>query len=315
MEEGNPDARGDCQQLVAFSMLLMNQTRYLIVNGDDFGLSPQVNAGILQAHRNGILTDASLMVTGAAWREAVELARAQPTLSVGLHVTLVQGKSVLPPHLLPSITDFGGNFPNDPTLAGLRYFFSRHAREQVYAECRAQIERFLSTGLALTHLDGHVNIHMHPVVCDALIALMEEYDILAMRVTNEDVSSSLAFDTRQQVRKRREAFIFSRLAHRATQKLRAAQRVFPDALFGLYQSGQVDERYLLHLFPQLPPGVSEIYCHPAVLPCPEVERWTPSYRRADELAALTSERVRTTVGTLGITLISYRDLSALPARP
>ena len=292
----------------------MNRTRSLIINGDDFGLSPQVNAGILQAHRNGILTDASLMVTGTAWREAVELARAQPTLSVGLHVTLVQGKSVLPPHLLPSITDFGGNFPNDPTLAGFRYFFSRHAREQVYEECRAQIERFLSTGLALTHLDGHLNIHMHPVVCDALIALMQEYRIPAMRVTNEDLSLSLAFDVRQRVRKLREALIFSRLAQRATQKLRAAQRAFPDALFGLHQSGQVDERYLLHLLAKLQPGVTEIYCHPSVLPCPEVERWTPSYRRADELAALTSERVRTAVDTLGIALVSYRDLPVLPAR-
>lgn len=293
----------------------MHHTRSLIVNGDDFGLSPQVNAGILQAHRHGILTDASLMVTGVAWREAVECARAMPTLSVGLHVTLVQGKSVLPPHLLPSITDFGGNFPNDPTLAGLRYFFSRRAREQVHAECRAQIERFLSTGLALTHLDGHVNIHMHPVVCDALVGLMQEYGIPAMRVTNEDLSISLAFDARQQVRKRGEAFIFSRLARQATQKLRAARCVFPDALFGLHQSGQVEERYLLHLLPRIPIGVSELYCHPAVLPCPEVERWTPTYRRAEELAALTSERVRTAVETLGIALIGYRDVPGLLARP
>jgi hopanoid biosynthesis associated protein HpnK len=288
--------------------------RYLIVNSDDFGLSPQVNAGIVQAHQHGILTDASLMVTGSAWREAVELARANPQLSVGLHVTLVQGKSVLPPHLLSSITDFGGNFPNDPTLAGLRYFFSRRAREQVYEECRAQIERFLTTGLALTHLDGHLNIHMHPVVCDALIALMQEYYIPAMRVTQEDLSVSLAFDARQRLRKQREAFIFSRLAQRAKQKLRAAQIAFPDALFGLHQSGQVDEPYLLHLLPKLQPGVTELYCHPALLPCPEVKRWTPTYRRADDLAALTSKRVRTAVDTLGIAVVSYRDLPALTTR-
>jgi hopanoid biosynthesis associated protein HpnK len=288
--------------------------RYLIVNGDDFGLSPQVNAGIVRAHRHGILTDASLMVTGPAWREAAELARANPRLSVGLHVTLVQGKSALPPHLLSSITDFGGNFPDDPTSAGFRYFFSRRARGQVYEECRAQIERFLATGLAPTHLDGHLNIHMHPAVCDALIVLMREYGIPAMRVTREDLPVSLAFDARQRLRKRREAFIFSRLARRAKQKLGAAQIAFPDALFGLHQSGQVDEPYLLHLLPKLRPGVTELYCHPALLPCPEVERWTPAYRRADELAALTSERVRTAADTLGIAVVSYRDLPALTAR-
>lgn len=293
----------------------MNHTRALIVNGDDFGLSLQVNAGILQAHQKGMLTDASLMVTGAAWRDAVELAHRHPTLSVGLHVTLVQGKSVLPPHLLSSITDFGGNFPTDATLAGLRYFFSRRAREQVYEECRAQIERFLATGLALTHIDGHVNIHMHPVVCDAVIALMREYDIPAMRVTNEAVSLALAFDGRQRVRKLREAFIFSQLARRAKHKLRAARRAFPDALFGLHQSGQVDERYLLYLLPQLPPGITELYCHPAVFPCPEVTRWTPTYRRADELAALTSQNVRRAIDTLGIALMSYREVLPLIARP
>jgi hopanoid biosynthesis associated protein HpnK len=288
-----------------------HRDRHLILSGDDFGLSQQVNAGIVRAHRHGILTDASLMVTGPAWREAAELARANPRLSVGLHVTLAQGKSVLPPHLLPSITDFGGNFPDDPTLAGLRYFFSPRAREQVYEECRAQIERFLATGLTLTHLDGHLNIHMHPVVCDALIALMQEYGIPAMRVTHEDLSVSLAFDARQRLRKRREAFIFSRLAQRAKRKLRAARLAFPDTLFGLHQSGQVDEPYLLHLLPKLQPGVTELYCHPALLPCPEVARWTPTYRRADELAALTSERVRTTVDALGIAVVSYRDLPAL----
>ena len=293
-----------------FIPFLMNQNRSLIVNGDDFGMSPQVNAGILHAHQRGILTDASLMVTGTAWRDAVELARAHPTLNVGLHVTLVQGKSVLPPHLLPSITDFGGNFPNDATLAGFRYFFSRRAREQVYEECRAQIERFLATGLPLSHLDGHVNIHMHPAVCDALIALMQEYCIPAMRVTDEGFAISLAFDARHRVRKLREAFIFSRLAQRAKQKLRAAQLAFPDALFGLHQSGQIDERYLLYLLPKLQPGVTEIYCHPSFLPCSEVARWTPGYHRADELAALTSEKVRAAMNSFGVGACSYRDVVA-----
>jgi hopanoid biosynthesis associated protein HpnK len=291
----------------------VSQDRYLIVNGDDFGLSSQVNAGIVHAHQHGILTDASLMVTGLAWREAVELARANPQLSVGLHITLVQGKSVFPPHLLSAVTDFGGNFPNDPTLAGLRYFFSRRAREQVREECRAQIERFLATGLVLTHLDGHLSIHMHPVVCDIVIALMQEYGIPAMRVTQEDLSVSLAYDPRQRFRQYGESFIFSRLAQRATQKLRALRLVFPDTLFGLHLSGRVDEQYLLYLLPKLQVGVTELYCHPSFLPCPEVERWTPTYRRADELAALTSTNVRSTIDALGISLISYRELPVLGA--
>jgi len=283
-------------------------TRRLIVNGDDFGMSSQVNAGILHAHRHGILTNTSLMVTGTAWEDAVALAKATPSLSVGLHLTLVQGRSVLPSHSLPSITDYAGNFPDNPTLAGLRYFFSPQARVEVRDECRAQIERFLSAGLVPAQIDGHLNIHMHPVVQDILLALMPEYGILALRVPQESLALSLALDARQGLRKRWESAVFTCLSWRAKKRLRARRLAFPDTLFGFHQSGNIDEPYLLRLLPQLPAGVTELYCHPAFLPCSEVERWTPTYRRDHELAALTSSAVRAAVTDLGIVLISYRDL-------
>jgi hopanoid biosynthesis associated protein HpnK len=285
--------------------------RYLIVNGDDFGMSAQVNAGILHAHSNGILTNTSLMVAAPAWEDAVEIARSTASLGVGLHLTLVQGKAVLSPRLLPSLTDSAGNFSHNPTLAGLRYFFSRRARNEVRAECRAQIERFLETGLPLSHVDGHVNIHMHPVVLDALLGLSEEYRIPAIRLTREDVVYSLGLDSSQALRKRWEAFIFSHLAREAEKKLRRAGIRYPDYLFGLHQSGGLDERYVLGLLPQLRDGVTELYCHPSFLPCPEVQRWTPTYRRDAELDALTSAGVRETIATQAIRLVSYRDLSTL----
>ena len=285
--------------------------RYLIVNGDDFGMSAQVNAGILHAHSNGILTNTSLMVAAPAWEDAVEIARSTASLGVGLHLTLVQGKAVLPSRLLPSLTDSAGNFSHNPMLAGLRYFFSRRARNEVRTECRAQIERFLETGLPLSHVDGHVNIHMHPVVLDALLGLSEEYRIPAIRLTREDVVYSLGFDSSQVLRKRWEAFIFSHLAREAEKKLRQAGIRYPDYLFGLHQSGGLDERYVLGLLPQLRDGVTELYCHPSFFPCPEVQRWTPTYRRDAELAALTSAGVRETIATQAIRLVSYRDLSTL----
>jgi hopanoid biosynthesis associated protein HpnK len=282
--------------------------RRLIVNGDDFGLSPQVNAGIIHAHRHGILTNTSLMVAGPAWEEAVALAHDTPSLGVGLHLTLVQGRAVLPPHLLPEITGLGGNFSENPTLAGLRYFFSYRARAQLQDECRAQIERFLATGLPLAQVDGHVNIHMHPVVLDILVDLAEEYNIKAMRLTREDLTESLTLDPRSALRKRWESFIFTRLAVRAEKKLRAHRIVFPTTLFGLHQSGDINEQYLLNLLSRLREGVTELYCHPSFLPCPEVRYWTPSYRRDIELTALTSQAMRTALARLGITLVSYRDL-------
>lgn len=282
--------------------------RKLIVNGDDFGLSSQVNAGLLHAHRHGILTNTSLMMTAPAWEEAVALAKDTPNLGVGLHLTLVQGRAVLSPHLLSAVTDPGGNFANNPTLAGLRYFFWRRAREQLRAECRAQIEKFLATGLPLAQVDGHVNLHMHPAVFDILLDLAQEYDIKAMRLSREDLGTSLALDARHSLRKRWESMIFTILSRRAEKKLRACGVVFPDTLFGLHQSGDVNEQYLLGLLPKLREGVTELYCHPAFLPCREVQRWTPTYRRDAELAALASPAVRAAVAEQEVRLISYRDL-------
>src|SRR2546423_13362398 len=113
---------------------MTHSVKRLIVNGDDFGLSPQVNAGILHPHRHGILTATSLMVTAPAWEDAVALAKATPSLSAGLHLTLVQGRAALAPHLLPAVTDPSRHFPDNPTRDGLRYLFSRPAREQIRAE-------------------------------------------------------------------------------------------------------------------------------------------------------------------------------------
>jgi hopanoid biosynthesis associated protein HpnK len=282
--------------------------RYLIVNGDDFGLSSQVNAGILYAHTHGILTNTSLMVTASAWQDAVRLAQETPSLSVGLHLTLVQGRAVLAPHLLTKVTGPSGNFSDNPTVTGFRYFFSPQARTQLRDECRAQIERFLATGLPLAHLDGHLHIHMHPTVLTILLDLASEYGVKAMRLTREDLSVGLACDPRHRSRKRWESFIFTQLSRVAEQKLRSRGIAFPDALFGLHQSGDVNERYVLELLPRLRSGETELYCHPAFLPCKEVQYWTPSYRRDVELVALTSAAVRTALTEQGIRLISYRDL-------
>ena len=289
--------------------------RYLIVNGDDFGLSAQVNAGILHAHQHGILTNTSLMVTAPAWKEAVELAGSTSSLGVGLHVTLVQGRAVLSRQHLRTIIDSEGNFAHDPTRAGLQYYFSPRAREEIRAECRAQLERFLETGLPLSHIDGHLNIHMHPVVMDALLALAQEYSIPAMRLTREDLTTSLALDPHHALRKRWESVVFTSLARTTEKKLRRARTPYPDHLFGLHQSGAVDESYLLGLFPRLQAGVTELYCHPACLPCPEVERWTPTYRREVELAALTSPTVRAVAAEEDIRFVNYRDLPSLRVNP
>src|SRR5665213_3777830 len=99
--------------------------RRLIVNADDFGRSPSINAAVIRAHREGILTSASLMVNESAFDESVELARQNPKLGIGLHLTLLVGHSALPPEKIPGLVNARGEFGNNPFIVGLKYFCNR----------------------------------------------------------------------------------------------------------------------------------------------------------------------------------------------
>ena len=145
--------------------------RSLVVTGDDFGFSREVNRAIVEAYERGVLTCASLMINGDAAAEAVALARSHPGLAVGLHLVVVDGKATLPPAKIPRLVDHSGKFRGGPLRVGLRYQFSRDARRQLTQEIRAQIDRFRETGLSLSHVDGHHHLHLHPVVLAALVTL------------------------------------------------------------------------------------------------------------------------------------------------
>ena len=285
----------------------MPRTRQLIVSADDFGMSPGVNAGVLRAHQDGILTETSLMVAGNAAAEAVACALRTPSLGVGLHLVLVQGRSTLPPYSVPSLVDGNGMLPMNPVQAGIRYFFARPLREQVRREVIAQLDRFASSGLPLSHVDGHLTIHMHPVVLDILCEIAPRYDLRSVRLPLEPLRHSLFFDSRFLGRKLGEGLIFSVLSRYARARLARCGIRHPRRMYGIHQTGHVTEEYLLHLLPRLQPGVTEIYCHPGVTDA-EIRKWTPGYDRDRELVALTSPRVREAIERHGIELVRYRDL-------
>jgi chitin disaccharide deacetylase len=285
--------------------------RRLIVSADDFGLSSGVNTGVIAAHREGVLTNASLMVTGAAFDEAVELAQVTPTLAVGLHLVLVQGRAAVAP-CVPQLVDGRGMFSNNAVLAGLRYFFTPGIRAQLAREIEAQLEKFVSTGLPLSHVDGHLNVHMHPAVLRILARLAPRYGIRAMRVLHEPLDISLRLDGRHRLRKRTESVIFKALTAYALPRLTAQGIGHADQMFGLHQSGHVTESYFLGVIQALPAGVTEIYSHASIVDA-EARRWRPAdYESQAELAALTSRRVRAALAAAGIACISYRDLVTQP---
>lgn len=278
----------------------------LIINADDFGLSPGANRAVIKAFREGILTSASLMVGGSAFAEAVSLARDNPGLQVGLHLTLVQGKSVLLPDSIPHLADREGNFSNNPVSAGMRYFFSASAKKELALEIEAQILRFKETGVPLSHLDGHLNIHMHPAVFDILAELMPKHGITSFRLTREDLSRDPADGRTRRVGRRIDAFIFACLAKRCGPVLRKLGISHSGEVKGLLNSGRMSEDYLLKVLDRLDDGITEIYFHPGCLPDQELTERMPDYLHEEELAALTSRQVRARLAELGIQLRNYR---------
>jgi hopanoid biosynthesis associated protein HpnK len=283
----------------------MRTDRVLIVTGDDFGASSAVNSAVIRAHREGILTSASLMVNGEAFNEAVELAKAHPALGVGIHVALVRSKSALGREDLPGLADECGNFPNAPIAAGFKYFFNRKIKVRLERELEEQIRRFLATGLRPTHLDGHLHFHVHPAVLAILLPLARKYGIPALRLPREKLGINLLLNRTHLLTKSAHALIYHCLCAHAERKLRAAELAFPDAFFGLLASGHMNEAYLMGVIDRLKPGVTEIGMHPAVSRPHELETWTPDYEYEEELKALLSPGIRERIRERGIELASY----------
>lgn len=268
--------------------------RTLSVTGDDFGFSREVNRAVVEAFERGVLTSASLMVTGDAAAEAVALARSRPGLSVGLHLVVVDGRSALPPAELPRLVDDSGRFRGGPVAAGLRYQFSREARRQVRREIRAQLECFAGTGLLLSHVDGHHHMHLHPVVLETLVELAEAFRIPAIRLPREELGLALSLDRRQTASKLVSSVVFGLLRRHGERRLAAAGIRFPQRVYGLLATGRVTEAYLLGLIPRIRADEVELYCHLAA-PLPGERFQGPPASGPQELDALLSGRVRDAV--------------------
>ncbi|MDR3459285.1 MAG: hopanoid biosynthesis-associated protein HpnK [Verrucomicrobiae bacterium] len=272
------------------------ETRRLIVNADDFGLSSSVNAAVIRAHREGILTTASLMVNEPGFDEAVKLAKENPRLGVGLHLTLLMGHSALPPEKIPGLVNARGEFSNHPVGVGMAYFFKRSLRAQLRAELRAQFEKFHATGLALDHVNGHLHLHLHPVVFKILMEDADTLRIRHLRLTRDCLARSRRMAQGRLFYRVSHAAIYAWLSRRAREPLRRRGIKHAQITFGLLQDSHVDEDYLLKLLPELPPGDSELYSHPSL------DKFKHEYD------ALISRRVKAQIEQLGIQLIRYQDL-------
>jgi hopanoid biosynthesis associated protein HpnK len=254
----------------------------VIFSADDFGLSEAVNEAVERAHRDGVLTSASLMLAGPAADDAVRRARALPSLRVGLHLVVIEGPAVLPAAEIPDLVDEAGRFPSGQLRLGLKYFFRPRVRRQLAAEIRAQFAAFAATGLRLDHADAHKHMHLHPTVGRLMIEIGKEFGLRAIRVPAEPPAVLAACGARVGLR--------GRLLYRWTALLRrqarAAGLATNDHCFGLAWSGHMTLERVRRLLAVLPDGVSEIYFHPATRRDATLRRLMPDYEHEAELAAL-----------------------------
>ncbi|CAK0744087.1 chitin disaccharide deacetylase [Azospirillaceae bacterium] len=270
----------------------------LIVTADDFGLAEPVNEAVERAHRDGILTAASLMVGADAAADAVDRARRLPKLGVGLHVVLVDGRPLLPPEQVPALVGTDGWFRRDLVAAGINFFFHPAARRQLAAEIRAQFEAFRQTRLRLDHVNAHCHIHLHPTVLGLILRIGQTYGVRAVRLPCEPSGGGALAPWLWLLRTR----------------LRRAGVICNDVVLGLRDTGAMTEERVLALLAELkgmpPDTVVELYFHPATRRCPEINRSMPSYQHEAELAALLSPHVRSALKTQGIILSRFDALTA-----
>ena len=270
--------------------------RRLVVNADDFGRSHSINQAVIRACREGILTSASLMVNEPHAGEAAALARENPGLGVGLHLALVCGAAALPAETIPQLADARRQFSNNPVAAGWRYFASARCRAQLRLEIAAQFEKFRATGLPLDHVNGHLHLHLHPVVFGILMENAQRWGITALRLTDDWFVLNARLAPGRWFYRLSHAAIHRVLSARARPALARRSIRHTRVVFGLLQNARVDAAYVARLLPRLPPGDSELYSHPSL----------DQFR--NEFDALIDPTIKALAARLGIQLIRYQDL-------
>ena len=245
------------------------------------------------------------MVNGAAVDDAVARARHLPSLRVGLHLVLVDGKSALPPEQIQDLVDAHGHLRTDMFMLGSNIFFRSRVRKQLAAEIEAQFAAYRATGLPLDHVNAHHHFHLHPTVGALMLAIGKRYGMSAVRIPCE----------RRRVLKRIEPSIRHRRNGLADpwsaalkMQLRRHGLTAPDQVFGFAWSGAMSEERVAGVLRHLPDGITEIYFHPAT-----ADRFAGAasgYRYAEELAALTAPGVKALVRATGARTGGYSDFVA-----
>ena len=255
----------------------------LIINADDFGFTSDVNAGIIHAHREGVLTSTTLMANGDSFDDAVRLARQAPTLDVGCHLVLIQGQSVLEGRALPET-------PQQLLISLARRQFD------IRAELRAQVKKVIDAGVNPTHLDSHKHTHLVPNIFRIVVQLAQEFAVPYVRLPLDQTT--------------RFARLPCALANRYYRRVADAHKIrMTDHFLGFRLTGSLTEDSFARALGSLPEGTTEFMCHPGFVGVElKQARTRLKESRLRELEALTSPRIRKIMESEGIQLTGFYSM-------
>lgn len=283
--------------------------RRLIVNADDFGLTPGVNRAILEAHAHGVVTSATLMANAAGFDEAVRLTKSSPALSVGCHVMLVDGAPVSNPSEIPTLTD-SGKFGTRLTGFAMRAVGGSINPVELETEIAVQISKLQAAGIQPSHVDTHKHTHMFPQILRPLLRAAKACGVRAVRNPFGRFAFSAVLGRPKLWKRYGELMLLNPLARSFLRSVQAEGMLTPDGSVGVAATGSLDEKLFRQIVENLPEGTWEFVSHPGYNDA-ALDRVRTRLRqsRERELQILTSPAIRETIERGGIELISYRDLA------
>jgi predicted glycoside hydrolase/deacetylase ChbG (UPF0249 family) len=282
------------------------------VNADDLGWTEGVNRGIAEAHRNGIVTSASLLANGAAFASGVELARATPAFGVGVHLNLSDGEPVAERELVTTLLNDRGELEGKPESLLLRLARRSVLLNEIEQEWDAQIQKVRDVGIEPTHLDGHRHVQMLPGLFEIALRLAKKHGIAAVRISHEESSlrAALSSGAKQKgtvvMRQGVQARGLKMLARDAREQAERAGIAAADYFCGIAQTGELTREGVVRLLEILPEGTTELMCHPGYVDADLAKSRTRLQgSRQTEVDILTNTEIRNLVASQGIRLIDY----------
>ena len=270
--------------------------RSLIVTADDLGLTKSINEGIAGACKEGIVTAVSVIPTGEAFEDALDVIKDLPFKDVGAHLSLSETR--------PLLTN--SKFYKNHNEFFLKLLSGMVDLDGIYAELKAQLEILKKAGFKITHINSHEHIHIIPSVLDIFIRLAKEYDVPVIRFSRGDRPIN-----RMALKEYYRSFVLNYFTGRIKNDLKKSGLIYTDHFMGLLDAGQLDIDKIENMLAILKEGVTEIVTHPGFL-SPEVlghYKWHSGGET--ELFALTDKQIKNFIKNNDIKLISFEEFLSL----